>query len=491
LFVEFIGTRGVGRVLPSQALLRGIAEDGGLYVPEAFPVRSDFIAQMYSLSYNEIAVNILKLFFTDFTETELEECVNKAYDTTSPDAKFDTPEIAPLKEAAGYFFLELFRGKTLAFKDIALSVLPYLMNLAAKKTGLDKKIIILTATSGDTGKAALEAFAGTDGISIAVFYPNDGVSKIQKLQMVTQEGENTFAAGLTGNFDDAQTGVKRLFLSKETNAEIAEMGYVFSSANSINIGRLLPQIVYYFWAYANMVNRGFAERGEKINFTVPTGNFGNILAGYYALKMGLPINKLICASNENKILSDFFNSGTYDANRDFFCTISPSMDILISSNLERLLFDLSDSDSVKNVMDALARNKKYEFSYKTSAIEGVFASSAEALDAIGEMYKKGYVMDTHTAVGFAAYNKYRLTSGDLSKNVILATASPFKFAGDVLKGMGKSEKGFEAVRKLSEYSGIKIPAVIDGLEKKEIRHKTVCRTQEMENVILDFLKKQR
>lgn len=486
--MNFISTRGAGSIQPSQALINGIAKDGGLYVPEKFPDCADLIENMYALDYKELAYEILKLFFTDFTESELKGCIEKAYDD-----KFDTKEITPLIEVGDYYFLELFHGKTLAFKDMALSILPHLLSCAAKKNKLDKKIIILTATSGDTGKAALEGFAGADGISIAVFYPSDGVSSVQKLQMITQEGENTFVAGINGNFDDAQTGVKQLFTSGETKEKIAEKGYVFSSANSINIGRLLPQTIYYFAAYTQMVNRGIIKKGDKINFTVPTGNFGNILAGFYAMKMGLPINKLICASNENKILYDFFNSGTYDANREFYCTISPSMDILISSNLERLLFDLSNTEYVKNAMLKLNEGKKYDFTYKIDVIVGEYASDAEALDAIGEMYKNGYVMDTHTAVGYSAYNKYKCASKDETKNIILSTASPFKFSEDVLRGIDKAcdtYADFEAVKALSEYTGMDIPLAIRDLDKKEIRHSTICQKQDMQAVILDFLKRQ-
>jgi threonine synthase len=310
--------------------------------------------------------------------------------------------------------------------------------------------------------------------------------------MITQEGKNTFAAGIYGNFDDAQTGVKHLFSSESTQAKIAERGYIFSSANSINIGRLLPQVVYYFWAYAQMVTMGSIVKGEKINFTVPTGNFGNILAGYYAMKMGLPVNRLICASNENKILSDFFTSGTYDANRDFHTTISPSMDILISSNLERLLFDLSDATSVKTAMRHLSDDKVYDFAYKTDTIVGCSAPSEDALKAIGEMYNKGYLMDTHTAVGFAAYDKYMQVARDTTKNVFLATASPYKFPEDVLRGLGKetAKGGFDAVKLLSEYTGTEVPDCIKHLHKKDILHETVCQKNEMEAVILDFLKKQ-
>ncbi|MDR1687402.1 MAG: threonine synthase [Clostridiales bacterium] len=484
--MHFISTRGEGKISPSQALLKGIADDGGLYVPEFFPDLTDFINNMYRLSYKELAFEILSRFLTDFTEDELKMCIESAYGNN-----FDTPEVTPLKQAGKYYFLELFHGKTLAFKDMALSILPHLMVTAAKRNKTDKKIIILTATSGDTGKAALEGFANTEGISIAVFYPQNGVSDIQKLQMITQEGENTFAAGVYGNFDDTQTGVKKLFTDAALKQKIADMGFVFSSANSINIGRLLPQIIYYFRAYQQMVNGGEIKHGEKINFTVPTGNFGNILAGYYAKKMGLPVNKLICASNENKILYDFFASGEYNTNRDFYCTVSPSMDILISSNLERLLYDLSNADLVTKTMNALKNQKEYSFEYKADGFCGFFADSAEALKAIGEMFENGYLMDTHTAVGYAAYKKYVKETHDDAKNVIISTASPFKFSADVLRGLGcaKIPEGFASVYELSDKTGLPIPEPIKNLEKKEIKHKTVCGKEEMEKVVLDFINK--
>jgi threonine synthase len=482
----FLSTRGEGKINPSQALLKGIADDGGLYVPEFFPDLTAFVNNMYNLDYKELAFEILSRFFTDFTEEELKTCIENAYGTG-----FDAPEITPLVHAGGYGFLELFHGKTLAFKDMALSILPHLMATAAEKNKSGKKIIILTATSGDTGKAALEGFANANGISIAVFYPQNGVSDIQKLQMITQEGENTFVAGVYGNFDDTQTGVKMLFTSGALKQKIAEAGFVFSSANSINIGRLLPQTVYYFRAYQQMVNSGAVKRGEKINFTVPTGNFGNILAGYYAKKMGLPVNKLICASNENKILYDFFTSGEYNTNRDFYCTVSPSMDILISSNLERLLYDLSDSADVNKAMDGLRNRKEYTFTAKADCFCAKYANSAEALGAIGEMFENGYLMDTHTAVGYAAYKKYVKEAHDTAKNVIISTASPFKFSADVLRGLGCSKvpEGFASVYKLSDKTGIPVPTPIKNLEIKEIKHRTVCEKEEMEAVVLNFLNK--
>jgi len=486
--MNYIGTRGEAACAASQALINGIAGSGGLYVPEYFPDFSGLVDNIQAMNYNELAAEILKPFFSDFTEDEMRTCVNSAYD-----GKFLSKAITPLAQAGDCYFLELYHGRTLAFKDVALSILPHLLALAAKKTGLTKKLLILTATSGDTGKAALEGFAGVDGIKIAVFYPEDGVSLIQKLQMITQEGDNTLAVGIKGNFDDAQTGVKQLFTNSNARDKIYEAGYVLTSANSINIGRLLPQVVYYFSAYAQMLNKGAIKRGEKVNFTVPTGNFGNILAGYYAYKMGLPVNKLICASNENRILTDFFATGAYNANREFYCTISPSMDILISSNLERLLFDLSNAANVQRAMKCLSDNKSYNFIYKTDAIAGVHASSSEALDAIGKLYARGYLIDTHTAVGYAAYEKYLSDTGDVTKNIILSTASPYKFPKDVLRGIGRSgDSGdiadFEAVRLLSKYSNTQPPAAIAGLENKAIRHTTVCDINGMYDAVLNFLR---
>ena len=355
--IKYISTRGDKEaVTASQAILRGIAPDGGLYIPDKFPKLDRSLEELGKLNYREVAYEVMKLFFTDFTEEELKSCIASAYDE-----KFDTEEIVPLKEADGLTYLELFHGPTLAFKDMALSILPYLMVTSAKKNGLKEKIIILTATSGDTGKAALAGFADVEGTGIIVFYPKYGVSPFQKRQMVTEKGKNTSIVAIEGNFDDAQNGVKAIFSDKELAAELKEKGYVFSSANSINIGRLVPQIVYYVYSYVKMYATGKLAKGETVDVCVPTGNFGNILAASYAKEIGLPVGKFICASNTNKVLYDFFNTGTYDRQREFTLTISPSMDILISSNLERLIYKLSGNNAAKNAefMKELVNAGKY------------------------------------------------------------------------------------------------------------------------------------
>ena len=397
--LKFKSTRGNKNLITaSQAIVKGISEDGGLYVPCEIPKIDFELKKILEMDYKELAYEVLKLIIPDFTEEELKYCINNAYDE-----KFDTELIAPLKSASGEYFLELFHGKTLAFKDIALSILPYLLKTSAKKNGVNEEIVILTATSGDTGKAALEGFANVDGTKIIVFFPDEGVSPVQKKQMVTQTGKNTCVVGIKGNFDDAQTAVKQIFTDKELAAELKANGYIFSSANSINIGRLAPQIVYYFYAYAQMVKNYSIKFGDKLNFTVPTGNFGDILAGYYAKEMGLPIDKLICASNDNKVLYDFFKTGTYNIDREFLVTISPSMDILISSNLERLLYHISKSSKITNsLMESLNKSKKYDFKVSSDYVVGEYASQSETFDVIKEVYEKsGYVMDTHTAVAYA------------------------------------------------------------------------------------------
>ena len=360
--VMYKSTRSEGaKVTASQAILKGLADDGGLFVPDAIPALDAALDKLSEMTYQETAYEVMKLFFSDFTEEELKTCINGAYDD-----KFDTKEIAPLVKKDGAFYLELFHGSTIAFKDMALSILPYLMTTSAKKNGVDKEIVILTATSGDTGKAALAGFADVPGTSIIVFYPDGGVSPIQLKQMVTQKGSNTNVIGIKGNFDDAQTGVKEMFNSKDLAEKMAKAGYQFSSANSINIGRLIPQVVYYVYAYGRLVKQGEITPGEQINVVVPTGNFGNILAAYYAKQMGLPIEKLICASNENKVLFDFFNTGKYDRKREFILTTSPSMDILISSNLERLIYKIAGKDAAKTkeLMDALSSKGEYEITLK-------------------------------------------------------------------------------------------------------------------------------
>ena len=469
-------------VTPSLAIVKGIAEDGGLYVPTFFPQIDFELGELVNMSYKEIAYRVLRLFLTDFTDEELMYCINGAYDS-----KFDTEKIVPVKDIKGDIsFLELWHGKTLAFKDLALSILPYLMKVSAKKNGIEEKIVILTATSGDTGKAALEGFADVEGTSIIVFYPETGVSAVQKMQMVTQKGDNTCVVGIKGNFDDAQSAVKRIFTNEELKAELKKQGYIFSSANSINIGRLVPQVVYYFQAYAEMLRSGRVKLGDKFNVFVPTGNFGDILAGVYAKRAGLCIEKLVCASNDNKVLYDFFTSGEYDINREFKVTISPSMDILISSNLERYLYHCCDDTAkVKNAMQALSNGGSYTFDVGDE-MGAEYATIDETLEGIAEVVKEeNYYLDPHTAVGYVACKKYLKEHPSDLVSLVLSTASPFKFAKDVI---GACEPGlknmdpFEAVEKLGE-KGLKIPEQIKDINKREILHKAVIERDEIESFV--------
>lgn len=485
--INYVSTRNADNVVtPSQAILKGISEEGGLFVPVEMPEPDFKIKDIVNMSYKELAYEVLKLFFTDFTEEELKYCIDSAYDS-----KFDTELIAPLVKEKRDYFLELFHGKTLAFKDMALSILPYLLKTAAKKNGINKEIVILTATSGDTGKAALEGFADVEGTKIVVFFPEEGVSAVQKRQMTTQEGKNTCVVGIKGNFDDAQTGVKEIFTDNEFKKQLAENGFILSSANSINIGRLVPQIVYYFYAYAQMVRSGEIACGEIISFAVPTGNFGNILAGYYAKRLGLPINKLICASNENKVLFDFFNTGVYDKNREFMVTVSPSMDILISSNLERLIYHLSNQDKTKELMENLKKDGKYEFKISRNLFWGEYATEEETFAAINKVYKKtGYIMDTHTAVAYAAYEKYVNRTSDDTMTIIVSTASPYKFTKDVLRAIDEKyaeEDDFKLLDTLAQIQKAEVPAPIKNIDKREIRHKTVCEKDGMKDFVAQYL----
>ena len=448
--------------------------------------------EMADMSYQEIAYEVMKLFLTDFTEEELKSCINKAYDS-----KFDTEEIAPLAEADNAYYLELFHGATIAFKDMALSILPHLMITAAKKNHVKEEIVILTATSGDTGKAALAGFADVEGTKIIVFYPKNGVSPIQEKQMVTQKGNNTFVVGIHGNFDDAQTGVKNIFSDKELEQTMLQKGYRFSSANSINIGRLVPQIVYYVYAYAKLQQNGKIADGEEMNVVVPTGNFGNILAAFYAKNMGVPIAKLICASNENKVLYDFFRTGSYDRNREFMLTSSPSMDILISSNLERLIYRIAGNDAEKNAefMTALSQTGQYritkEMSGQLADFYGNYASEQETAARIKELYEKtGYVIDTHTAVASAVCQKYREETGDTRKTVIASTASPFKFTRSVMNAIDSkydSMTDFELVDELSRLANVKVPNAIEEIRTAPVVHDTVCEKEEMKQTVEKIL----
>ena len=475
--VTYIGTRNKDiKMKASQAILKGICPDGGLFIPDEMPVMDKTIDDLAKMDYRDLAYEVMKLFFTDFTEEELRYCINSAYDE-----KFDTKEIAPVVEKDGVYFLELFHGKTIAFKDMALSILPYLMKTSAVKNNIKKEIVILTATSGDTGKAALEGFADVEGTRIIVFYPDGGVSPVQKMQMVTQKGKNVCVAAITGNFDDAQSAVKTIFTDEEMIKELDERGFMFSSANSINIGRLIPQVAYYWYAYCTLVRKGNIKAGDEINFTVPTGNFGNILAGYFAKKMGLPVNKFICASNSNKVLYDFFRTGTYDRNREFILTVSPSMDILISSNLERLVCMLTSQEETAKLMKALASDGKYTMTVKADDIVGEYADEEETFTAIRTMHANtGYVIDTHTAVAYAAYDKYIKESGDNTPNVIVSTASPYKFAKDVCTALDEKYRdrdAFELMGELEKISGVKIPAPVKDIEKREIMHNNLCQRE--------------
>ena len=477
----------------SEAILKGLADDGGLFVPDSIPALDVSMDELAKMSYQETAYEVMKLFLSDFTEEELKGCIEKAYDS-----KFDTPEIAPLVLADGAYYLELFHGSTIAFKDMALSILPYLLTTSAKKNQVKNDIVILTATSGDTGKAALAGFADVPGTKIIVFYPKNGVSPIQEKQMVTQKGDNTFVVGIHGNFDQAQTGVKQMFNDKNLAKQLGDAGFQFSSANSINIGRLVPQVVYYVYAYAKLYANGAIAKDEKINVVVPTGNFGNILAAFYAKNMGVPIAKLICASNENKVLFDFFRTGTYDRNRDFILTSSPSMDILISSNLERLIYRIAGNDAAKNaeLMKNLSTTGKYEITPEMKALlddfYGNYTSEQETADVIADLYEKtGYIIDTHTAVAAGVYHKYKAETKDTgTKTVIASTASPFKFTRSVMDAIDKkydSMSDFELVDELSRIGNVAVPQAIEDIRSAAVLHDTVCEVEEMPAVVKKFL----
>ncbi len=472
------------KVTASQAILKGLAPDGGLFVPEKIPALDKSLEELSAMSYREVAYEVMKLMLDDFTEEELKACIDKAYDE-----KFDTDVIAPLVKADGAYYLELFHGATIAFKDMALSILPHLLITSAKKNDVHNEIVILTATSGDTGKAALAGFADVKGTRIIVFYPKNGVSPIQEKQMITQKGDNTYVIGIKGNFDDAQTGVKNIFGDKDLEREMDAAGFQFSSANSINIGRLVPQIVYYVYAYTRLLADGEVKAGNKINVVVPTGNFGNILAAFYAKNMGLPINKLICASNENKVLYDFFSTGEYDRNRDFVLTTSPSMDILISSNLERLIYRIAGNSAEKNsqLMKSLRETGKYEITPEMKAqlsdFYGNYATEEEDAAAIKRLYEDtGYVIDTHTAVAATVYEKYKKDTGDDTVTVIASTASPYKFTRSVMNAIDSkydSMSDFELVDELSKLSNVAVPKAIEEIRTAPVLHDTVCEVDEM------------
>ncbi len=501
--MNYISTRGRNDGYDSACAIRqGIAPDGGLLVPQKIPVLSPSeIFDMAGMTYQQIALEILSLLLDDFSRQELQEYIELAY----TEGKF-VPGPAPLVQLNKYnnreYLLELTHGPTSAFKDMALQLLPYLMTASIRKTGEKARVCILTATSGDTGKAALEGFRDVEGTQVIVFYPSKGVSEMQKLQMMTQEGENLSVVAVEGCFDDAQSGVKAIFADQELGESLKEKGIVLSSANSINWGRLAPQIAYYFAAYASLLDKEKIEPGEKINIVVPTGNFGNILAAWYAMKMGLPVHKLICASNRNKILSDFLRSGTYDRNRDFYATNAPSMDILISSNLERLLFELTDRDSarVAKWMEDLKTRGTYTVDPATlkrlqEIFVGGFADEVGILKTIRDLYDRcDYCVDTHTAVGFNVYERYFARSGDESKTVFVSTASPFKFPEAVCNaifGNGYSKGRSEEVllRELSEEIGVEIPFGLSELNRRPILHTQTIPKTKMQETVREILEK--
>ena len=495
--LKYSSTRGkVASVASAEAIIQGLAADGGLFVPEEMPKADlDFIAGMRQLSYEERAARILGLFLTDYTAEELAGCIARAYGG----GKFDDVRIAPVHALKEFPVLELWHGPTSAFKDMALQLLPQLLQTALKKTGEDAEILILVATSGDTGKAALEGFADVDQIKILVFYPTGGVSKIQNLQMCTQKGANVRVVAVKGNFDDAQNGVKEIFGNKAFGEKLAAGNVKLSSANSINWGRLVPQIVYYFSAYADLLEKGTIAAGEAVDFCVPTGNFGDILAGYYAKRMGLPVAKLICASNSNNVLTDFLQMGVYDKKRDFYKTISPSMDILISSNLERLLYhETQDAALVRGWMEELAAKGRYEVgetvlqNLKETFWAG-WVDDAATKETIREVYEKEhYVLDTHSAVAYRVAQAYKKETGSRRPLVVVSTASPYKFNESVLDALGEERAGldeFAQLDKLASLNESPIPQGLASLKTAEILHRAVCEKTEMHAVTEKFAKK--
>ena len=493
--MKYSSTRGDSvQVTAAEAIIKGLAADSGLFVPDELPkISPSFIEELIPLSYEERAVKVLRMFLTDYTDEELETCVENAYGK----GKFDCAGRAPVTDLGAMQVLELWHGPTSAFKDMALQLLPQLMSTALKKTGEQDNVLILVATSGDTGKAALEGFRDVDQISIMVFYPEGGVSRIQQLQMLTQEGKNVNVTAVRGNFDDAQSGVKVIFADQAFNEQLAEKGVKLSSAKSINWGRLVPQIVYYFSAYADLCKAGRIKAGEEINFTVPTGNFGNILAGFYAKQMGLPVHKLICASNANNVLTDFLQTGRYDRNRAFYKTITPSMDILISSNLERLLYHVTgDKAQVAGWMAELNTSGSYEVDVKTRGIikETFWADwvdDAATKKCIQQVYMQHkYVLDTHTAVAYQVAENYRHATHDEHVMVVASTASPYKFNGSVLDALQAETAGldeFALLDKLQELNDNPIPAGLAALKTKEVLHKGVCDKDKMNEAVMNFI----
>lgn len=492
--VQYSSTRDVNnRVSASLAILKGISEDGGLYVPDHIPALPMALSDIATMTYQEVAYQVMQAFFSDFSSEELWACIHGAYNNKN----FDCDTMTHLKAAGDAYYLELFHGRTIAFKDMALSILPYLLTVSAKKQGVNKEIVILTATSGDTGKAAMEGFADVPGTRIIVFYPDGAVSHIQELQMRTQKGNNTHVIAIKGNFDDAQSEVKRLFNDRELAQQIERQGYQFSSANSINIGRLIPQVAYYVFAYGQLVKSGALQVGEAMNVVVPTGNFGNILAAYYAYQMGIPVKHFICASNKNNVLSDFFAQGEYNRQRPFYVTNSPSMDILISSNLERLVYDMTGKDTTltAELMQQLADNGKYQVTSDMMAhvanFYGGTVSEVEVEKMIGQVFASDhYVIDPHTAVGAHVYQQYRQQTGDTTPTIIAATASPYKFPRSVLSGLGENVAEVDdlvAVQQLQTYVGGELPVAVQEVLEATIRHSQVSQISEMKASVLAIL----
>ena len=496
--MRYISTRGQCEpVTAAEALLAGLAPDGGLYLPASFPagVASSFATEP-NLTYQQLANRILTLFLSDYTRTELEECIRRAYGEN-----FATPAVTPVtmvSEKLG--FLELWHGPTCAFKDLALQLLPHLLSAAARKLRFDREIVLLVATSGDTGKAALEGFKDVPGTKVIVFYPEDGVSTVQKQQMITQEGTNTYVVGVTGNFDQAQAGVKAVFTNEDFRQEMAAAGKTFSSANSINWGRLVPQLVYYFKAWSDLCQHHTLAPGETFNVVVPTGNFGNILAAYYGKKLGLPLHKLICASNRNNVLTEFIQTGEYNRNRQFYQTLSPSMDILVSSNLERLLYDLAGADPalVRAYMEQLQQKGYYRLAAEErerlqNEFWAGFADEAETTAAIRAVYDRyHYLLDPHTAVGYKVYQDYMEASGDDRPTIIASTASPFKFNQGVAQAVLGPEAEeitdeFVLMEKLSAVTGVALPRALAGLQDKPIRHRRVIAPVAMAETVREIL----
>ncbi|NLY21518.1 MAG: threonine synthase [Tissierellia bacterium] len=491
--MKFTSTRDSNVHIDSKnALLKGISDEGGLFIPEEFP-RLGEIETMLSMEYKELAYHILENLFTDFSSDELLECVNGAYN----DVNFSNPHIAPIKKISDRYFVELHHGRTSAFKDMALSVFPYFVQTALKSSTDFEEIVILVATSGDTGKAALEGFKDINNIKITVLYPEDGVSSIQKRQMQTQEGDNTYVLGVVGNFDDCQTAVKEIFMNREFNRELNNQRIQLSSANSINVGRFLPQIVYYYSSYIDLVNAGEIANGEKVNIVVPTGNFGNILAAYYGMEMGLPINNLICASNDNNVLTEFLNEGVYNKNRDLILTTSPSMDVLVSSNVERFLYHMSNNDTkiVSSLMNELNESGSYEVSDEIKSnmnfVKAYYANEDEVNKKVLQTLEdEAYLIDTHTAVASVAYDKYLADTDDMTKTIIASTASPYKFTSDILKALSVEIDGmddFEIMGRLSSFSSTEIPVNLSDLENKAIRFRDISSKDEILDRIKDFI----